>query len=164
MSLKEAIIKGTFREDLYYRLNVFPINIPPLRERKEDIPLLIHHFLVKYNLKFGKKIDIITEKVMYGLMNYSWPGNIRELENVIERAVIISPDSKLMIADSISRISQETIEKGTVTLIENERDYIIKILELTYWRVSGAKGAAKVLDINSTTLESRMKKLRIKRP
>lgn len=164
VNLKEAISKGTFREDLYYRLNVFPIDIPPLRERKEDIPLLIHHFLLKYNLKFGKKIDIITEKVMNGLMNYSWPGNIRELENVIERAVIISPDSKLMIADAISRISQETIEKGTVTLMENERDYIIKILELTNWRVSGTRGAAKVLDINSTTLESRMKKLGIKRP
>ena len=94
VNLLEAISKGTFREDLYYRLNVFPISIPSLRERKEDIPLLTRHFLLKFNAQFGKKIDIITERVIDTLMNYSWPGNVRELENVIERAIIISTKNK----------------------------------------------------------------------
>jgi len=163
VNLQHAITKGTFREDLYYRLNVFPINIPSLRERKEDIPLLTRHFLLKYNTQFGKKIDVITERVIDSLMNYSWPGNVRELENVIERAVIISPGSKLEIGDAIPKASIDTTEEHGTTLADNEKTHILKILKLTNWRISGEKGAAKILNINRTTLEARMKKLGIER-
>jgi PAS domain S-box-containing protein len=164
VNLKDAAAKGTFREDLYYRLNVFPIHVPSLRERKEDIPLLTRHFLLKYNAQFGKKIEVITEKAMNSLIDYNWPGNVRELENVIERALIISQGKKLNIGDSIPSVRNEVAEKETVTLADNERSYILKILKLTNWRISGEKGAAKILDINRTTLEARMKKLGIDRP
>ena len=164
VNLQEAVVKGTFREDLYYRINVFPIIMPPLRERKEDIPLLTRHFLLKYNTQFGKKIEVITERVIDSLMNYSWPGNVRELENVIERAVIISPENKLEIGDAIPKASVGTIEENIVTMADNERSHILKILKLTNWRISGQNGAAKILAINRTTLEARMKKLGIERP
>ena len=164
VNLQEAVAKGTFREDLYYRINVFPIIMPPLRERKEDIPLLTRHFLLKYNTQFGKKIEVITERVIDSLMNYSWPGNVRELENVIERAVIISPENKLEIGDAIPKTSNETLEENIVTLADNEKSHILKILKHTNWRISGQKGAAKILAINRTTLEARMKKLGIERP
>jgi len=164
VNLQNAIAKGTFREDLYYRLNVFPITIPSLRERKEDIPLLTRHFLLKYNTQFGKKIEAITERVIDSLMNYSWPGNVRELENVIERAVIISRASKLEIGDAIPKTSVDTSEESVTTMADNEKTHILKILKLTNWRISGEKGAAKILNINRTTLEARMKKLGIERP
>jgi len=164
VNLQDAIAKGTFREDLYYRLNVFPITIPSLRERKEDIPLLTRHFLLKYNTQFGKKIEAITERVIDSLMNYSWPGNVRELENVIERSVIISPGSKLEIGDAIPKTSFDNSEESVTTLADNEKTHILKILKLTNWRISGEKGAAKILNINRTTLEARMKKLGIERP
>lgn len=164
VNLQEAVVKGTFREDLYYRINVFPIIMPPLRERKEDIPLLTRHFLLKYNTQFGKKIEVITERVIDSLMNYSWPGNVRELENVIERAVIISPENKLEIGDAIPKTSNETLEENIVTLADNEKSHILKILKHTNWRISGQNGAAKILALNRTTLEARMKKLGIERP
>jgi PAS domain S-box-containing protein len=164
VNLQEAISKGTFREDLYYRLNVFPITIPSLRERKEDIPLLTRHFLLKYNAQFGRKIDVITENTIKALSSYNWPGNIRELENVIERAVIISPENKLEIGDSIPKTISGASEKDIVTLADNERSHILKTLKNTNWRISGERGAAKILDINRTTLEARMKKLGIERP
>jgi formate hydrogenlyase transcriptional activator len=164
VNLQEAISKGTFREDLYYRLNVFPINIPSLRERKEDIPLLTRHFLLKYNAQFGRKIDVITENTIKALSNYGWPGNIRELENVIERAVIISPENKLEIGDSIPKTIAGINEKDIITLADNERVHILKTLKTTNWRISGERGAAIILDINRTTLEARMKKLGIERP
>lgn len=164
VNLLEAVAKGTFREDLYYRLNVFPIQIPSLRERKEDISLLTRHFLLKFNAQFGKKVEIITEHVIDSLMNYNWPGNVRELENVIERAVIISPKNKLEIGDAIPQPSIATPGEEIITLADNEKAHIIKILKLTNWRISGDKGAAKILDLNRTTLEARMKKLGIERP
>ncbi len=164
VNLHEAVANGTFREDLYYRLNVFPIQIPSLRERKEDIPLLTRHFLLKYNAQFGKKVEIITERVIDSLMNYSWPGNVRELENVIERAVIISPKDKLEIGDAIPKSSIGGRDEEIITLADNERAHILSILKLTNWRISGEKGAAKILDLNRTTLEARMKKLGIERP
>ncbi len=163
-SLTDEIEKGTFREDLYYRLNVFPINIPPLRERREDIPLLANHFLLKFESRFGKKGTIITKKVMEELMNYQWTGNVRELENVIERAVIISKGTKLDLADSLPKTFNASKKQKIITLEENERAHILKTLEFTTWRVSGEKGAAKLLGMNRTTLEARMKKLGIERP
>ena len=163
VNLQEAISKGAFREDLYYRLNVFPITIPPLRERKGDIPLLTRHFLLKYNARFGKNIEVIAEKVIDSLLDYNWPGNVRELENVIERAVIISSGNKLEIGDAIPKSTNSTLEETMVTLVDVEKDHILKILEQTNWRISGQKGAARILDINRSTLEARMRKLGIMR-
>jgi len=163
VNLLDAVAKGTFREDLYYRLNVFPIQLPALRERKEDIPLLTRHFLLKFNARFGKKVDVITERVIDSLLTYNWPGNVRELENVIERAVILSPKNKLEIGDAIPK-SVLVDEEEIITLADNEKAHILKVLKLTNWRISGDKGAAKILNLNRTTLEARMKKLGIQRP
>lgn len=163
VNLQDAVAKGTFREDLYYRLNVFPIQIPALRDRKEDIPLLTRHFLLKFNARFGKKVEVITERVIDSLMSYNWPGNVRELENVIERSVILSPKNKLEIGDAIPK-SVLVAEEEIITLADNEKAHILKVLKLTNWRISGNKGAAKILNLNRTTLEARMKKLGIQRP
>ncbi len=163
-NLVEEIEKGNFREDLYYRLNVFPIWVPPLRERPEDIPLLVNHFKSKFENRLGKKSGMITKKVMDNLLNYPWGGNVRELENVIERAVIISRGNKLDLGDSLPKTFGTAEERRLLTLEENERNHILKTLKLTTWRVSGEKGAAKLLGINRTTLEARMKKLNIRRP
>lgn len=162
--LPAEIGKGTFREDLYYRLNVFPIYVPPLRERRDDIPLLVTHFIKKFEKKFGKKINVVTKKVMDELTQYHWTGNVRELENVIERAVIISRGAKLDLGDSLRPLASAAKNQGLVSLAENERAHILKALEFTNWKVSGKQGAAKLLDINRTTLEARMKKLDIHRP
>ena len=163
VNLLDAVAKGTFREDLYYRLNVFPIQLPALRERKEDIPLLTRHFLLKFNARFGKKVDVITERVIDSLLTYNWPGNVRELENVIERAVILSPKNKLEIGEAIPK-SVLVDEEEIITLADNEKAHILKVLKLTNWRISGDKGTAKILNLNRTTLEARMKKLGIQRP
>ncbi|UCE05188.1 MAG: sigma 54-interacting transcriptional regulator, partial [bacterium] len=161
--LEKEIENGSFREDLYYRLNVFPINIPPLRERKEDIPLLVNYFLKKYTTKIGKRIDTITQNVIDTLQSYHWPGNVRELENVIERSVIISQGKKLALGDWLPKTIGTTNNSHISTLEENERRHIIRVLEMTNWRISGEKGAATILGINSKTLDSRIKKLNIKR-
>ena len=161
--LEKEIKEGSFREDLFYRLNVFPIKIPPLRERKEDISLLVKHFLKKYNTKVGKKVEIISQDVMQKLQNYSWPGNVRELENIIERAVITSTGSKLVLGDWLSQAGQPQSNSKIVPLEEMERNYIIEVLEMTQWKVSGEKGAAKILEMNPQTLVSRMKKLGIQK-
>jgi DNA-binding NtrC family response regulator/signal transduction histidine kinase len=160
--LKKAIEEGRFREDLFYRLNVFPIHCPPLRERKEDIPLLAEHFVCKYCTIIGKKIDGIPHKVMKALLAYNWPGNIRELENIIERAVIITQGQKLELGDWLP---QTTLSNGAslLTLEEKEREHILEILEMTAWRVRGNGGAAELLGLKPTTLEARMKKLKIDR-
>ncbi|MCX8210177.1 MAG: sigma 54-interacting transcriptional regulator [Lewinella sp.] len=162
--LPAEIGKGNFREDLYYRLNVFPIYVPPLRERREDIPLLVTHFVKKFEKKFGKEISTITKKVMDDLEQYHWTGNVRELENVIERAVIISQGPKLDLGDSLRPLPSAAKKQGLVSLAENERTHILKALAFTNWKVSGKQGAASLLDINRTTLEARMKKLDIQRP
>jgi PAS domain S-box-containing protein len=161
--LEKAINKGEFREDLYYRLNVFPIQVPSLRERKEDIPLLINHFIKKYAAKTGRQIKETSQKVMDRLMEYDWPGNIRELENIIERAVILSNNGRITIGSWIPE-NKKMVQKTILTLEENERQHILKALKATNWRVSGEKGAAKLLDMKRTTLEARMKKLGIKKP
>jgi len=162
-NLPQCIEAGTFRLDLYYRLNVFPIEVLPLRERKEDIPLLAQHFLRKFAFKFGRQTSVISQKVMNSLVNYHWPGNIRELENIIERGVIISPGEKLVLGDALLSSPGSPEEKAMTTLAEHERLYILKALERTRWRVSGEKGAAKLLGLKRTTLEARMAKHGISR-
>ena len=163
-NLQLAIEKKEFREDLYYRLNVFPVVCPPLRDRKEDIPLLVKHFCQKHEGKIGRKIKNIPTKVMDALMAYDWPGNIRELENIIERAMILSFDGSLEYGDWIpSEKISSTGKPVTAKLEDIERDHIVETLNKTGWKVSGEKGAAKILGLNPTTLEARMKKLGIKR-
>jgi len=163
--LDKAIEENQFREDLFYRLNVFPIVIPPLRERKGDVELLVNHFVKKYSKKVGKNIKSIPQRVMDILTNYQWPGNVRELENIIERAVIISAPGNFTLGDWSSKLESNLrpITSTLVTLEELEKNYIIQILDHTGWRVSGEQGAAKILDMNPKTLESRMNKLGIKR-
>ena len=161
--LEKAIESGDFREDLYYRLNVFPIESPPLRDRKEDIPILVNHFVVKFGAKTGKKIETVPQDVIDTFQAYHWPGNVRELENVVERAMITSPGKHLELGDWLpkSRTSSDTSKISTLEALE--REHILKILEMTHWRVSGEKGAARILEIKPTTLQARMKKLGIKR-
>lgn len=163
-NLEQAIEKKEFREDLYYRLNVFPIHCPPLRERKEDIPLLVKHFCQKYEVKVGKKITNVPQKVMDALMKYDWPGNIRELENIIERALILCRGNTLEYGEWIPSEKKQDKKISFTTLEDAERQHILDALEKTGWKVSGEKGAAKILGLNATTLEARMKKLGIKRP
>jgi formate hydrogenlyase transcriptional activator len=163
-NLEQLSKAGQYRPDLYYRLNVFPVHLPPLREREGDIPLLVRYFAHKHAAGLGKKIEKIPAGLMTALQRYHWPGNIRELEHVIERAVILSEDTELAMVDWLSTPSQMG-EKGTLPTLEDlERDHIVRVLEHTNWRVSGDKGAAKILGLNPTTLEARMKKLGIVRP
>jgi len=162
-NLEKAVEKGGFRADLYYRLNVYPIKCPPLREHKEDIPLLVNHFVRKYGAKTGKNIETIPQQVMETLQAYHWPGNVRELENVIERAVIVSQGNQLELGEWLPKAGVSSSKSHISSLEDNEREHIIKALELTGWRVSGEKGAAKILGIKSPTLVSRMKKLGIER-
>jgi transcriptional regulator with GAF, ATPase, and Fis domain len=164
--LAKAVEENSFRTDLYYRLNVFPIHLPPLRERKEDIPLLTQYFINKYMTRMGKRIEKISQETMNRLIAYPWPGNIRELENIIERAVILSKGLILEIEDELLPSSHlpDQKEKGSLTLEEVERDHIVKILEKARWVIEGPKGAAKILNLHPNTLRSRMQKLGIKRP
>jgi len=165
--LREEVQKGSFREDLYYRINVFPITIPPLRKRKEDIPELIEYFVHQYKIKYNRSITQISKQSYDTLSEYNWPGNIRELQNVVERAVISSKGDSLKItglldSTSITNLSgQDPQEIGAVKLNEVEKAHIIKILDLCNWRIHGENGAADLLDINPSTLRSRMKKLNI---
>jgi len=165
-NLQQAIEKKEFREDLYYRLNVFPISCPPLRKRKEDIPLLVKHFCQKHETKIGKKISKVEPDVLDALMNYDWPGNIRELENIIERALILTRGNTLEYGEWVPA-DNTSAPSGTAasatTLADLEKQHIIDILKKTNWKVSGEKGAAKILGLNATTLEARMKKLGINR-
>jgi formate hydrogenlyase transcriptional activator len=162
-NLHQAIARKEFREDLYYRLNVFPILCPPLRERKEDIPLLVKHFCQKHEGKIGRKITHIPSRVMEALINYDWPGNIRELENIIERAMILSQQGILEYGDWIP-VEKIGESKTPASRLEDvEKDHILDTLKKTGWKVSGEKGAARILGLNPTTLEARMKKLGIKR-
>ncbi|MFZ3065446.1 MAG: sigma-54 dependent transcriptional regulator [Nitrospirota bacterium] len=158
--LEEEIRKGRFREDLFYRLNVFPITIPPLRQRKEDIPLLVDYFVAKFNKKTGRKVKTVSKKTLNILHEYDWPGNVRELESVIERAVITSQGTGLQILDmfvnSLQTGKQEA--QNCKALGEMEREYILQALQKTGWRIEGEAGAAIVLGLNPSTLRGRMRK------
>jgi transcriptional regulator with GAF, ATPase, and Fis domain len=161
--------KGAFRQDLFYRLNVYPITIPPLRHRKEDIPLLVHHFIDKIGRKMEKKIEEISKSDLLKLSDYAWPGNVRELENIIERAIINSTSNVLRIEDNKLK---SAIEKNYITerngheanLSETERNHILNVLEGCNWKINGEDGAAQKLGIPPSTLRSKMKKLNIVRP
>jgi formate hydrogenlyase transcriptional activator len=153
-----------FREDLFYRINVFPISIPPLRMRREDIPLLVHHFVDKYARKNGRRYDTIPKSTMKFLQDQQWPGNVRELEHVIERAVITSPGPVLRLADW-PEIEVLQAKEGPLKGLEAmEREHILKALEETGWKLDGKNGAASLLGLHPSTLRFRLKKLGIKRP
>jgi formate hydrogenlyase transcriptional activator len=160
-NLEEEVRTGRFRRDLFYRLSVYPLSVPPLRERPDDIPLLVQSFLQKFSKKLGKQVEMIPQKAMDALQQYDWPGNIRELENAIERAIITTQDRRLQIELPESpALALET----TKTLEEVEREYIIQILKSKDWRIEGPKGAAIILGLHPNTLRFRMQKLGIKRP
>jgi transcriptional regulator with GAF, ATPase, and Fis domain len=159
--LEILVREGKFREDLYYRLNVFPITIPPLRQRREDIPLLVWTFVNEFAESMGKPIKVIPKKIMEKLRGYDWPGNIRELRNVIERAMILSSGTSLRIDEFETMVNSSSHE---LTLDDAQRNHILQILEKTEWRISGDKGAARILNMNESTLRSKMKKLGITRP
>jgi formate hydrogenlyase transcriptional activator len=162
--LERAMQEGRFRQDLFYRLNVFPIRLPALRERPEDIPLLVAYFAMKHARRLGKRIETIPHKMLEALQTYPWPGNVRELEHLIERAVILSQSSRLELGEWRPHSGVTPHSARILTIEEVERRHIREVLELTGWRVSGERGAARLLGLKPTTLEARMKKLGIRRP
>jgi formate hydrogenlyase transcriptional activator len=162
-NLEEEVRKGRFRQDLYYRLNIFPITVPPLRQRKEDIPLLVQAFIEQYSRRLGKQITSIQKETMQALQDYPWPGNVRELESVIERAVILCPGPVLQLADELENLSLP-LSSTARTLEEMERNQIVKTLSETQWRIEGKDGAASILGLHPSTLRARMHKLGIRRP
>jgi PAS domain S-box-containing protein len=162
-NIEEEIRHGRFRQDLYYRLNVFPITVPPLRLRKDDIPPMVEAFIERYSRKLGKQITTIQKETMKALLDYPWPGNVRELESIIERAVILCPGPVLQLADKLE-MSSPTLSSAIRTLEDTERGQIIKILSETKWRIEGKDGAAAILGIHPSTLRARLHKLKIVRP
>src|SRR5580704_9403042 len=179
--LKEAMQEGRFRSDLFYRLNVFPVHVPPLRDRRSDIPLLVKFFMGRFSMRFGKKVEVVSQPTMDRLVSYAWPGNIRELENVIERAFVLSQGPVLELDYELesapaSRVSQGAVETFAAdvqpvdgppsrlsTLKDVERSHILAALKLTSGVIEGPKGAAKILNLNPNTLRNRMEKFGIKR-
>jgi len=162
--LDDAVKHNRFRADLYYRLNVFPIHVPPLRERREDIPLLARFFVNKYMIRMGKRIEQIAPETVNRLAAYSWPGNIRELENIMERAVILCKGETLKVEDELLPSTRPASEEPRpLTLEDVERTHIVRVLERTRWVIEGDAGAAQILEIHPNTLRSRMRKLGIQR-
>jgi transcriptional regulator with GAF, ATPase, and Fis domain len=160
-NLEQRVAAGTFREDLYYRLNVFPIVVPPLRERTEDVPLLVWRFVEEFGRAFGKRIDTITDENMAALQQYPWPGNIRELRNLVERAMITATGNTLTI---VLPQQAPVCAQSATKLVDVEREHILRVLESTRWRIRGSHGAAEQLGLKPTTLETRMAKLGLHRP
>jgi PAS domain S-box-containing protein len=161
-NLRSAIAAGSFRSDLFYRLNVFPIELPPLRERKEDIPILVNYFVNRYAQRVGKKIDTIRKRSLDALREYSWPGNVRELQNVIERSLIVVDTNEFSVDKNwLSHEFQSTPHVGSATKISTEQEQIEAALAQTKGKVSGRQGAAAILGIPASTLESKIRTLRI---
>jgi formate hydrogenlyase transcriptional activator len=166
--LAQMVADGRFRSDLYYRLNVFPIVLPPLRERRDDIPMLARHFTQRFAARMGRRIETIPTAVMNALVRYPWPGNIREMQNIIERAVILSRGPELEL--SLSEFKPETktasadLPGSLFTLEDAEREHILRALAETRWILGGPSGAAYKLGMKRTTLQSKMRKLGIARP
>jgi transcriptional regulator with GAF, ATPase, and Fis domain len=161
--LEAAVEGGRFRADLYYRLNVFPLRTPALRERREDIPALVRYFAMKYAAKMGKRIETIPKPALDTLSAYAWPGNVRELANILERSVIITNGTTLELGEWITQRPAPALVAHPVPS-ELSQQRILEALEETGWRVSGPSGAARLLGLKATTLEARMKKLGIVRP
>ena len=161
-NLKTEVQNGRFREDLFYRLNIFPITVPPLRERIDDIPLLVEYFVERTSKRVGKAIEKIPAGVMKSLQDYPWPGNVRELENVIERAVIHSSGPKLRLAEKLELEHEWLPDLKSLEAVEY--DHIVRVLEQTNWKVSGKGGAAEILGLKRGTLRARMQKLGIRKP
>jgi PAS domain S-box-containing protein len=160
-NLEQRVAEGAFREDLYYRLNVFPIQVPPLRDRAEDIPLLVQRLVDEFSRTFGKRIELIERETMTALQRYSWPGNIRELRNVVERAMIVTTSRRLVIP--LPESTSSAVARSP-KLVDVEREHILAVLESSSWRIRGSGGAAARLGMKPTTLETRMAKLGLKRP
>jgi transcriptional regulator with GAF, ATPase, and Fis domain len=167
-NLEQEVKKGNFREDLWYRLNIFPITMPPLRDRTEDIPLLVAFYISKIAKRLGKDIPIVPKLMMDAFLNYDWPGNVRELENILERAVIISSGPKLRMVDDFNRplasLGNTHKTEASKTLEQVEYDHIVRVLEQTDWKVSGKNSATEILGLNRSTLRARMRKLDIIKP
>ena len=161
--LQAEVQKGAFREDLWYRLNIFPITMPPLRDRLDDIPLLVNFYIDRISRRLGKDIKMVPAGVMDALQQYHWPGNVRELENVLERAVINSSGPKLRLVDELKKPHKD-VAAPEQTLESVERDYIQRVLEQTGWKVSGKNSAAEILGLDRSTLRARMRKLNIRKP
>jgi len=160
--LKQMVEEGTFRSDLYYRLHVFPLTVPPLRDRCEDIPLIVRHFVDKYSQRMSRLIETISVRTMEVLTNYAWPGNVRELQNFIERSVILSPGTSLRAP--LEELTQETVHVAQTplsTLEEMEREHVLRALKESNWVTGGPKGAAAKLGMKRTTLAYRIRKLGI---
>jgi PAS domain S-box-containing protein len=163
--LKAEVERGQFREDLWYRVNVFPITMPPLRQRIEDIPLLTSHFVNSFNPKLGKKVNTVSPATMSALKKYPWPGNVRELANVIERALINSSGSTLDLGDQLDGVTLVgQVVFADTNLLMIERNHILKVLDETGWKIEGLNGAANALGLKASTLRTKMQKLRIARP
>jgi len=164
-NLEESINNGKFRSDLFYRLNIFPISLPPLRERQDDVPALVQHFLEKFHKKLGIEITSVSDKVMKMLLNHSWPGNIRELEGLLERSVILSTNSELTLheltAESVAGGESNDILRQRLSFIDMQREYIIHVLNSVNWKISGKGSAAEILQLNHNTLRSTMTRLKI---
>ena len=158
----DEVSKVLFREDLYYRLAAFAISVAPLRQHKKDIQPLVQHFVEHLSLQMGKKIETIPQHTLDKLFNYSWPGNIRELRNVIERAVISTNGTKLQILDALTD-KENSNNAEFKTMVQFERDHILSVLKFCKWRIEGEKGAAKILNMHPNTLRNRMIKLGIER-
>ncbi len=159
--LAKAVRTGKLREDLYYRLNVFPIRLPPLRERPEDIPMLVSAFVEQFGAATGHSITSIPKSTLDALQHYHWPGNVRELRNVIERAVILSRGPKLAV--ELPSL-QQPVGRPSLLMKDVERDHLLRVLEQTGWRLKGKGGAAEILGLKRTTLQSRMTRLGLRRP
>ncbi len=162
-NLEEMVAARTFRSDLYYRLRVFPLTMPALRERQDDIPTLVRYFVQKYARRMNRAIETIPSETLDLLVRYSWPGNIRELENLIERAVIVSPGPVLRVPLGDLKLPSEPVPGEILTLDAAEREHILKALEASNWVLAGPKGAAVRLGVKRTTLQSRMQKLGVVR-
>ncbi|WPU90930.1 sigma 54-interacting transcriptional regulator [Mucilaginibacter sabulilitoris] len=167
-SLEKEMAEGRFRSDLYYRLNIFPISLPPLRERKNDIPLLTMHFVKRYSRECGRNINSVCSRVLQSLLNYPWPGNIRELEHLIERSVLLAESNMikhvlLPLPTDAGCNHDEEIQSIHKTIDQNERDHIYKVLKYCDGRIAGFNGAAYILGVPATTLHSKMKRLGIRK-
>ena len=162
--LSEDVREGRFRRDLFYRLNVFPITLPTLRQRRSDIPLLVWHLVERLGRTLRRKIDTIPDDVMEALRNHDWPGNVRELENVVQRALIVSRGSTLSLNEAWQPALETPVASASATLTDVERRHIVRILDDVRWRIEGAGGAAQILGMKPSTLRSRMLKLGVARP